>query len=184
MLDPLTGLYNMRSFFRALESEMHRTRRSRVPTSLIMLDLDHFKQINDTYGHIAGDYVLKSVADTLRNGVRAGDLPCRYGGEEFAVVLPGTSLSQAVGVAKRLKEAIEKLKCFYAGKEIPVTASFGVATYRGTTPPEVTPFVDRADKCLMEAKQNGRNRIVWEAEEPKIEVSPQEKELLKIFANS
>lgn len=182
MLDPITGLYNARSLVSALEREMYKTHRSGMPTSLIMIDLDHFKQINDTYGHVVGDGVLKKVTETFRRNVRLGDIICRYGGDEFAVILPGMSIPHAITVAKRLKHAIEGTNCPCREKELRITASFGVATYLGEIPIDVTSFVDRADKCLLEAKKGGRNRVVWEAREvPRVEVSHEERDLIKSY---
>jgi diguanylate cyclase (GGDEF)-like protein len=151
--DPLTGLYNRRALMQALEQEMERTRRTGLPTSLIMMDLDHFKQLNDTYGHQYGDEVLRRLGAFLRKNMRRLDIPCRYGGEEFALVLPGTRLPQAVRLAERLRKAMNSSR---PGQP---TASFGVAAYNGKE--ELTPsaFLSRADHLLLQAKSRGRNRV-------------------------
>jgi len=157
--DPLTGLFNRRYMKMALEREMERTRRTGLPTSLIMIDLDHFKRINDTYGHQAGDDALKWTSGVWRKNLRRIDILCRYGGEEFAVILPGTRLHAAKRAAKRLQAALISSPVELQGRMVPLTASFGVDTY--TTLEELTArnFLKRADRYLFEAKINGRNQI-------------------------
>ncbi len=157
--DPLTGLFNRRYMKMALEREMERTRRTGLPTSLIMIDLDHFKRINDTYGHEAGDDALKWTSGVWRKNLRRIDILCRYGGEEFAVILPGTRLHAAKRAAKRLQAALISSPVELQGRMVPLTASFGVDTY--TTLEEITArnFLKRADRYLFEAKVNGRNQI-------------------------
>lgn len=157
--DSLTGLYNKGHFDTALATEMERSRRSRLPTSLILLDIDHFKVINDRYGHVAGDRVLERFARVLENTVRLIDISCRYGGEEFAVVLPATPLLVATQVAERLRTAIAKTEVNADNAVITFTASLGVSSYnydQKATPEEL---VNRADRELYSAKQQGRNRV-------------------------
>jgi diguanylate cyclase (GGDEF)-like protein len=159
--DPLTGLYNRRYLMMALDQEMDRTRRTGLPTSLIMLDLDHFKRLNDHFGHHVGDVALSRVAVLLKKNVRKLDIPCRYGGEEFALVLPGTRLPQAVQLAFRLKDLLARSWEDIPGWEGGLTASFGVdsLTAREDITPEV--FLQQADRWLFLAKARGRNTVCY-----------------------
>jgi len=157
--DPLTGLFNFRHLLVALEGEIERARRTGLPTSLIMIDLDHFKKINDTYGHESGNYVLKEVARIFIENIRRIDIPCRYGGEEFAIILPGTHLPQAALTAERLRFALEKTEFRLKNKTVKVTASFGVETYDGLEDLTAETFIERSDVYLLEAKAKGRNRV-------------------------
>jgi diguanylate cyclase (GGDEF)-like protein len=128
-----------------------------------MMDVDHFKGINDTYGHHAGDLFLQAVADRLRSAVRRSDIPCRYGGEEFAVLLPQTDLASAVGIGERLRESIETMMVEIDGKRIMTTASVGIAAVRERVPSDLETWIRRADQALYDAKQGGRNLVkIWE----------------------
>jgi diguanylate cyclase (GGDEF)-like protein len=151
--DGLTGLKNHRAFQEALHSAAQMAERLQQPLSLVMFDIDHFKQFNDTYGHPAGDELLRQVAQVLRESARAYDVAARYGGEEFALLLPNTALEQAVQVAERLRQQIRAIENPHA----PVSASFGVATYRRGTPPAT--LVYEADAALYRAKRNGRDQV-------------------------
>jgi diguanylate cyclase (GGDEF)-like protein len=151
--DGLTGLKNHRAFQEALHSAAQMAERLQQPLSLIMLDIDHFKQFNDRFGHPAGDELLQQVAQVLRESARAYDVAARYGGEEFALLLPNTALEQAVQVAERLRQQIHAIRNPHA----PVSASFGVATYRRGTPPAT--LVYEADAALYRAKRNGRDQV-------------------------
>jgi len=151
--DGLTGLKNHRAFQEALHSAAQMAERLQQPLSLVMFDIDHFKQFNDTYGHPAGDELLRQVAQVLRESARAYDIAARYGGEEFALLLPNTALEQAVQVAERLRQQIRAIENPHA----PVSASFGVATYRRGTPPAT--LVYEADAALYRAKRNGRDQV-------------------------
>jgi len=157
--DPLTGLFNRRYLMAALDQERERTRRTGLPTSLIMIDLDHFKRINDTYGHQAGDEALKWTSQVWRKTLRRIDILCRYGGEEFAVILPGTRLTAAVRAAKRLQTALEKSPVTLLGRSVALTASFGVDTYLHTEELTSRAFIKRTDRYLLEAKIKGRNQV-------------------------
>jgi diguanylate cyclase (GGDEF)-like protein len=157
--DALTGLYNRRYLIKSLDQEMERTRRTGLPTSLIMLDLDHFKRLNDMYGHKFGDEVLVRVARIMKNNVRKLDIPCRYGGEEFALVVPGTRLSQGVRLAMRLKDILAQSWEDPQGRPLQLTASFGVHAFTGKE--DLTPetLLQQADRWLFMAKARGRNMV-------------------------
>ena len=151
--DGLTGIPNRRSFEMALEKELSRSARSGEPVTLMMVDVDHFKKFNDSYGHQAGDDVLKGVGAALVDASRDFDTPARYGGEEFAVILPACSSDQSLQVAERLRERICEVKAV-----APVTASAGVATYP-THAADAAALIKAADEALYESKRAGRNRL-------------------------
>lgn len=158
-VDELTGLYNRRHFERRLKEEFERARREGTSLSLAMLDVDHFKRINDTFGHIVGDTILSTLGDLIRRSTRDYDVPCRYGGEEFAVLMPGTSLEVGLKVAERIRRNAERVSIPVQSGELRFTLSGGVASY----PAEVgsaEELVDLADRRLYLAKAGGRNRIV------------------------
>jgi diguanylate cyclase (GGDEF)-like protein len=155
LTDGLTGCFNRRFFEMQLERDMHLATRMRQPVSLILLDVDHFKRVNDTHGHDAGDVALRQLADSLRQELRGVDTATRYGGEEFAVILPQAGVEGAVAVAERLRARIERTEVPGVGF---ITASFGVATY----PLHATSrdmLVSTADRALYNAKNTGRNRV-------------------------
>lgn len=157
--DALTGLLNRRAFLESTGREIARTRRYNDKLSVILLDVDHFKHINDRRGHAAGDIVLTEVGTMLNKALRTCDIVARWGGEEFVLVLPSTSLEGAEQVAERIREMLETSKIHDAnGDHIPVTASFGVAAYAGNETLEQV--VDRADRAMYLAKSGGRNRVV------------------------
>ena len=157
--DELTGLYNFRYFTHALELEMERTRRSGQPTCLIMLDLDNFKKINDIYGHEIGNKVLSHTASLVRKTIRRLDIPCRYGGEEFMLILPDTSLADGVRFANRLRTLISNSYVDIGEKPLQVTASFGVDVYESGDKRGDTEYIKNVDKFLYQAKAEGRNRV-------------------------
>ncbi len=159
--DHLTGLYNVRHLHDALEQEMERTKRTLHPTALIILDLDHFKSVNDTHGHVVGDQALKHIADIIRSTTRKLDIPCRHGGEEFAIVLPSTPHLPAIQVARRIRENVEQSSLALEGEELFFTVSIGLDTYSTRSRETVQEFIDRTDKLLYEAKASGRNRVVY-----------------------
>jgi diguanylate cyclase (GGDEF)-like protein len=158
--DPLTGLYNRRYMQEFLEHELHTARRKHRPVSVMMLDLDHFKRYNDTLGHTAGDRMLASVGELLLRSVRAEDIACRYGGEEFTLILPECSLQQASVRAEAIRDRIAE-KSFHQGKTSApgLTVSIGVAAFDETTD-RVDLLLKFADDALYQAKRNGRNRVV------------------------
>lgn len=163
--DVLTGIANRRTFDIAVARDLARADRSLTCVSLILVDLDRFKQVNDTYGHQVGDDVLRAAAKVLAQGARSHDVVSRYGGEEFALILPGVALEGAVATAERLRLAIEKMPCERPGGIVQITASFGVTTIGGPGCVQATSaFLQRADAALYRAKQRGRNRI--EIEKP------------------
>jgi two-component system cell cycle response regulator len=157
--DALTGLLNRRAFLESTNREIARTRRYNDKLSVILLDVDHFKHINDRRGHAAGDIVLTEVGTMLNQAVRTCDIVARWGGEEFVLVLPSTALEGAEQVAERIRELLADSKIQDAnGDHIPVTASFGVASYAGSETLEQV--IDRADRAMYLAKSGGRNRVV------------------------
>jgi two-component system cell cycle response regulator len=161
--DGLTGLYNHRYFLEALEREFARSRRYRRPLSLMMLDLDGFKSINDACGHQQGDQVLKGIARLLLQSVRFVDLAARYGGDEFVVLLPETELRQAARAGKRILEEIHRNPFLFEDKIFPLSASIGIASYR---PDQVRAgcLLKEADQALYEAKRRGRNRVIIDSQ--------------------
>lgn len=164
--DPLTGLFNFQHLVEALEKEMERTRRTKLPTALIMIDLDRFKSINDTHGHPSGNEALLWVSNIWRGTTRKIDVTCRYGGEEFTIILPGTSLQQAVRTAERLRATVADSPLELNGQTVHLTASFGVDVYRASDRLCVSDFLERADRHLRRAKQEGRNRVCFEDAKP------------------
>ena len=157
--DVLTGLYNFRHFKNVLQTEMDRSKRSGIPTSLVMVDLDHFKNINHTLGHEVGNRALKQVANILRNEVRTTDIVCRYGRKDFAMIFPETHLNLAVKAADRIRETIAFNPVEYEGGEFHITASMGISVYMKTSILAMDAFIDSVEKFLYEAKQAGRNCI-------------------------
>ena len=153
--DPLTGCLNRRSFFETFETSWNTAARSGQPLSCVMADIDFFKSINDRFGHSAGDEVLRTFAATLKQAARDTDLVCRYGGEEFCILMPDTDINAAEQAAERLRQAIANLKL----PQLTVTASFGVSS-RSLLAGNPQELLDQADKCLYVAKKNGRNCVV------------------------
>mgnify|MGYP006280875887 CR=1 FL=1 len=157
--DQLTGLNNRRYMMGQLDALLERSAAGGDPTSVLMLDIDHFKRVNDTYGHAFGDDVLREVAVRLASSVRAVDLPCRYGGEEFVVVMPATRLTDAARIAERIRLAVASETFPVGEKEISVTVSLGVSASAGAEDrPES--LLRRADEALYEAKAAGRNQVI------------------------
>jgi diguanylate cyclase (GGDEF)-like protein len=164
--DSLTGLYNRWFVLEKIDSEMNRALRHGSPMSLLMLDVDHFKKVNDTWGHPAGDQVLQAIGKLLRESCRVYDVPGRYGGEEFCVVLPETKVGNTNVVAERIRSRLASTEMACGGASINVTASIGIAGLdeteaAGSLSPAI--LIDRADRALYSAKSHGRNRVeTWE----------------------
>ncbi|MEA3465450.1 MAG: diguanylate cyclase [Thermodesulfobacteriota bacterium] len=158
--DSLTRLFNRRTLMKTLDKEFQRHSRSHDTLSLLMLDIDHFKKINDSYGHINGDTVLVTLAKTLKEYLRPYDVATRFGGEEFALVLPDTPLSGAQEVAERLRVAIERLNFNGELRGLQITVSIGAACYPGSGIKNIDQLLQVADQALYQAKNNGRNQVV------------------------
>lgn len=155
--DPLTGVRNRASLQSILDRDMQSAHRMQQPLSVIMFDVDHFKKMNDTYGHVAGDKVLVEVAKMIEGRLRSMDAVFRYGGEEFCISLPNTDAHQAQLVSERLRQAVENLTVNFEGHFIRLTASLGVAVLQPGE--QQQNFLQRADQALYEAKNSGRNQV-------------------------
>ncbi|HEX8523567.1 MAG TPA: diguanylate cyclase [Tepidisphaeraceae bacterium] len=162
MIDGLTGLWNRSYFDQQLAAQLALFRRSGYTVSCIFADVDHFKTINDNFGHPTGDEALRAIAHVLQSSCRLEDIVCRYGGEEFAIVCPNTPADKAIILAERLRESISRLTMSYRRTPIPLTASFGIAD--PTTAGSHT-LIEAADQALYRAKQLGRNRVVIASQE-------------------
>jgi two-component system cell cycle response regulator len=155
--DSLTGIFNKQTFFTYLDRNLVRCRDLNEPLSMAMLDLDWFKKINDGWGHLAGDYVLKEFADRVKIGIRPTDLLARYGGEEFGLIFPHTNLNEATIVAERIRNQINSRPFVFEGQTLPVTVSIGVAE-RDESIEAPDALIACADQALYRAKREGRNR--------------------------
>jgi two-component system cell cycle response regulator len=157
--DELTGLYNFRHFKTVLHAEMDRSKRSGIPTSLVLADVDHFRAINDEHGREVGNRLLRQLAEICRSEVRTTDLVCRYGGEIFAIIFPETHLELAVKVADRIRQKIADTPLELDDGDINVTVSMGASVYVKTSVIDFVDFVDSVDRFVSEAKRSGRNCI-------------------------
>lgn len=157
IVDGLTSVYNKRYLVETLEREISRARRHGRPLSLLMFDIDHFKRVNDTFGHLAGDHILKEIAQLASSRLRPDDVVARYGGEEFGIVLPETKRAGAVHIAELLREKVAEASFEFEEERISVTISVGVAQLRSNG--DVTKFIKEADARMFTAKRNGRNRV-------------------------
>lgn len=164
--DALTGAQNRRAFEELMARDMTFSRRHKTALSVVLFDIDHFKKINDTYGHTAGDEVLKQLVKRVQETRRVEDTLVRLGGEEFCVVLAGTPEAGAVLAAERLRLAISRLPFEVGGASIPVTVSLGVAQYSPASHLNLEALMHAADQCLYEAKRAGRNRVASDARGP------------------
>jgi diguanylate cyclase (GGDEF)-like protein len=157
--DPLTRLFNKRYFLDRLDCELRFARRHVQSLSLLMIDVDHFKELNDQHGHLAGDAVLAHLGSVLQKAVRNEDVVARFGGEELAVVLRSAGLEQAAALGERLRKLVEATVTRYRGQELRATISVGVAGYPSTLAETVEQLVEAADQALYRAKHDGRNRV-------------------------
>jgi two-component system, cell cycle response regulator len=157
IVDGLTQIHNKRYLFEALERELIRARRHSRALSLVMFDIDFFKRINDQCGHLAGDYVLRDLAEVVQDRIRRDEVFARYGGEEFAIMMPETELLGAVTLSETLREKVAEHRFSFQGEQISVTISMGCATIEADD--TATGLIARADEKLYEAKRGGRNRV-------------------------
>lgn len=159
IIDGLTDIFNKRYFLENIEKEVSRCQRYSRPLSLIMFDIDFFKKINDNYGHLTGDYILKKLSKVVKDKIRREEIFARYGGEEFAIVMPESELKPAYILAEKLRKLIEETRFLFEGHVIPVTVSMGVSSLNKKV---TTPFdlIAATDEKLYQAKGNGRNCVV------------------------
>ena len=170
--DALTGLANRKRFDARLREESEEAKDSKEPLSLLMLDLDHFKRFNDNHGHLIGDHVLRLLSEVMQQSVKGRDMAARFGGEEFAIILPATPLMHAKGLGNAIREKISKKVIVnrVTGLELgQITLSIGAAQYRPEEP--MAEFIERADAALYRAKKGGRNRVITELENPEPELA-------------
>lgn len=164
LMEPLTGLYNRRYFTERLTAELAAAQRHQRPLALLLIDVDHFKRVNDSHGHPAGDEALRMLARVLVEATRKEDVVARYGGEEFVVLARETSLSGAQALAQRIRQGVEKARCTHDGQELAITVSIGVSVSQGLTTFEKgrteRQLLEAADRALYRAKQSGRNTVV------------------------
>ena len=160
VLDGLTGIYNRRFGMQRLHEEFVRAQRQETPIGLIMVDIDHFKSINDTYGHQVGDRAIKLVVKLAKSVLREGDILVRYGGEEFMIVLPGAAMEDAIAIAERLRHQVAEAQLQHGDQVIKLTISLGVAAYPELDVNNENELIALADEALYAAKESGRNRVV------------------------
>ncbi len=183
LIDDLTGLGNKQFFWMQLEIEMARTKRTGHSCSLMMIDLDNFKGLNDAFGHLEGDAFLEEFGRIMRNNSRSTDLPCRYGGDEFALIMPATSVGEASKTGERLRSIVAEMP---QKSDPPISLSIGISEYASFSPYSMNEFVRVADMAMYEAKGDGKNQIHidrnWKGTAPEDnEVNRDEKDAL--FAN-
>jgi diguanylate cyclase (GGDEF)-like protein len=157
--DPLTKLFNKRYLMDRLDSELKFARRHETSLSLLMIDIDHFKKLNDDHGHLAGDAVLTTLAHALARAVRNEDVVARFGGEELAIVLRAIPIEPAIGLGERLRRLVEQTVTLHQGKALAATVSIGIAGYPSTKAETVEQLIESADQALYRAKRGGRNRV-------------------------
>ena len=162
MLDPLTQVGNRTALDTAMRRELQLAERHKHPLSLLLIDVDHFKRINDNYGHVRGDQVLKDIASVIESATRSSDITFRYGGEEFVVILGNTDATGACTIGERIRERIANCFFDHNGEAIRPTVSIGIATHQHNQQEHVKEIFERADKALYQAKATGRNRVVFE----------------------
>ena len=157
--DPLTQAYNKRFFSEQIDKDFRHAARHGLSLSLVIMDVDHFKRINDNHGHPAGDHVLQRLAATVMGSLRAEDAFCRLGGEEFGIIMRDCTSPEATMLAERLRELVEKTRFVYGGDDLPVTMSLGVATYHAERHRASADLIEEADRHLYQAKRTGRNKV-------------------------
>lgn len=162
-IDPLTGLYNRRFGLERLSQDFSRSVRSKEPLGAVLFDIDHFKAVNDTYGHEAGDEVLKSVADAVKAVLREGDTLMRYGGEEFLAILPGAGEADVGQLGERIRRVVESTTVMFGQQRISVTTSLGAVSFPSVNVTDMDDLIRQADTAMYEAKNAGRNRLVFAA---------------------
>ena len=164
--DALTGLFNRHYLNERLDAEYSRAERAGHPISFLLMDIDHFKEVNDTYGHQAGDYALKTIAQIIMAQIRKSDIACRFGGEEFMIILPDTGPESAIQKADAFRKSISDRVYEFGGKEFSITISIGIAVYpvNGT---ENDQILSKADAALYEAKRAGRDQVILYSEKEK-----------------
>ncbi len=165
--DPLTKLFNKRYFLDRLDSELKFAKRHDTALSLLLADLDHFKAVNDTHGHLAGDAILVNLAQVLQRAVRNEDVVARFGGEEIAIILRAIPLEPAFLLADRLRDLVQQTVTKHNGLELRATASIGAAGYPSTNADTIEALIEAADKALYKAKGHGRNRVARPTLQPK-----------------
>jgi two-component system cell cycle response regulator len=160
LTDELTGLYNKRFFYIQLEVETSRARRTGLPCTLMMMDVDNFKLVNDTLGHDAGDQFLMQVGTIIKNDLRVTDFACRFGGDEFSAIMPASSINDSFSIAKRIQSSVAKLASTLQSEiKEHLSVSFGLAVYEAHAPISVADFFRQADMELYHAKKMGKNQI-------------------------
>lgn len=169
-IDGLTGLWNRAYFDRRWAEELAAALRRKRPLSLAMIDADHFKTINDTFGHLTGDAVLQGIAKTIQRECRQEDVPCRYGGEEFALIMPDTGPADAQRVCERIRDSLASM-VWSRHPERPVTVSIGVAGADAVTDADAAKWLELADRNLYTAKREGRNRVVASGFDPRLRLA-------------
>jgi len=157
--DPLTGIYNRRFGMTRLNEEFNRAIRTSSPLGVLIFDIDHFKQVNDTYGHTVGDRVLLSVTQVAKMALRKGDFIIRYGGEEFMIILPGASKEDTVFIAERLRHMVEESSCSHGSQQIKITVSVGATSLPEFSAENESELIQQADEAMYRAKELGRNRV-------------------------
>ena len=158
-IDPLTGTLNRRAFLSEIEEKIPAMVEKNIPFCLIMFDFDHFKKINDTYGHNCGDMVLQKVSKIVMKNLKGGDMLCRWGGEEFLIYLPNTTLEQGINAAERLRKAVEGLKIKCKDSEIPITITLGIREYNSVY--SLMHNIEQVDIAMYKGKQAGRNTVFY-----------------------
>jgi diguanylate cyclase (GGDEF)-like protein len=166
IIDALTSCPNKRFFNEFLDREIARSNRHKRPLSVLMIDIDNFKTVNDTMGHLAGDSALKAMATLVRETIRREELFSRFGGEEFAIILPETKIEQALILAEKIRAIVENNEFEFESKKFNITVSIGVATTDGDPPTTIDQLIQQSDARLYMAKNSGKNKVVFQSPAP------------------